>query len=118
MVVPKSKLAAFVSDCIQAVQAGRADALAGDAKIQTEETQISFSVQVVDDTAAPILVQDADQVQPETRQVTTKRPSQTVQTTVKPDTVQVQESRQTQEGADEATESRGTSTTTDVTYTD
>ena len=118
MVVPKSKLAAFVSDCIQAVQAGRADALAGDAKIQTEETQISFTVQVVDDTAELIAVQSAEQAQPETRQVTTKRPSRSVQTSEKPETVTIQESMQTQNGADEATESRGTSTNTDVTFTE
>lgn len=114
MVIRKSQLAQFVTDCIQQIQAGRADSLSRG--IQTDPFEVSFSVDVIDDTAGEIDGDATEQVQPETKQVSTKKPSTSTDVTVKPQII-TEEIQTSRPGAETTTQTFGRQVTTNVSYT-
>lgn len=114
MVIPLSKLDRFVADCIRNVQAGRADA--GAQNIQTDDVQLNFTVDVIDDVAEEIPGDSTEQVQPDTKQVSTKKPSTSTDVTVKPRII-TEEMQTTKPGAETTTQTFGRRVTTSVSYT-
>lgn len=113
MVIPKSKLAAFVSNCIQQVQAGRADAMATKG-IQTDPFEMSFTVNVIDDTVPHIEGDVSEQVAPDTLQTTRRLPSTSTQTQDKPEMVSTERQVNTP-GAESTGQVLGRTTTIEVT---
>lgn len=114
MVIPKSKLAAFVSGCIQQVQAGRADAMATKG-IQTDPFEMSFTVNVIDDTVPHIEGDVSEQVAPDTLQTTRRLPSTSTVTQDKPE-MESTEIQTSTPGQKVTTQTFGRENKTDATY--
>lgn len=114
MVIPKSQLAAFVADVIAATQAARAHVQEAHL-IQTDPFEISFSVDVIDDTKPAIEGDATEQRTPETTQVTTRGPQTQTQTQTKPEVVS-KETQTTTPGRETSTQNFGRQTVTEVEY--
>lgn len=113
MVIPKSQLAAFIASVCKDVQAARADLMAEGTPIPTGKVAIAFQVQVIDDTQAPIAVQQTENNQPEQVTVQTREAAEQVQTSEG----YVATSEQVQAGHEDRTEQAyGRSTKTDVVF--
>lgn len=113
MVIKKSMLAAFVTDCIQQIQAGRADAL--NLGIQTDPFEVSFSVDVIDDSLPAIEGDSTEQRQPETKQVAEKAASKSVQVQNRGST-RSEENQTSTPGVETTTQEFGRGSNTDVSY--
>lgn len=114
MVVPKSQLSRFVLDCIRDVELARGAALSE--LIQTESPEITFTVQVIDDTQQGIEVARTEQTTPEVIATTKRLPSTSEQTTETPE-ITSHEKQTTTQGAERQEQTFGRSSETINTVT-